>query len=112
MYFDLKILKFDEQLEFQLSSLMWDYDHNVLPTSLTNYFKRANLIHNYKTRTASIGKLYYSKVNTIKYGIKSFKYQGIGILNNLKNLDVYKDTGSKTKLLKDLKSSFILKYNN
>ena len=112
LYFDLKILKFDEQLEFQLSSLMWDYDHNVLPTSLTNYFKRANLIHNYKTRAASIGKLYYSKVNTIKYGIKSFKYQGIGILNNLKNLDIYKDTGSKTKFLKDLKSSFILKYNN
>ena len=29
LYFDLKILKFDEQLEFQLSSLMWDYDRNV-----------------------------------------------------------------------------------
>ena len=50
LYFDLKILKFDEQLEFQLSSLMWDYAHNVLRTSLTNYFKRANHIHNYNSR--------------------------------------------------------------
>ena len=89
LYFDLKILKFDEQLQLQLSSLMWDYDHNVLPTSLTNYFKRSNLIHNYKTRAASKGKLHYSKVNTTKYGIKSFKFQGIGILNNLKDLDIY-----------------------
>ena len=79
---------------------------------LRTILQRANLIHSYKTQAASIGKLYYSKVNTIKYGIKSFKYQGIGILNNFKNLDIYKDTGSKTIFLKDLKSSFILKYNN
>ena len=63
---------------------MCDYDHNVLPTSLTNYVKRTNLIHNYKTRAASKGKLSYPKVNIIKYGNKSFKY-----LNNLKNPYIY-----------------------
>ena len=31
IYFDLKILNIDHQLQVQLSSLMWDYDHNTLP---------------------------------------------------------------------------------
>ena len=110
LFFEFKILQFDDNLQYQLSSLMWDYDHNVLPTSLSSYFKKANLIHNYKTRSATRGKLYHSKVNTVKYGMKSFKHQGVNILNNLKNLDLYNNTYSKSKFLKDLKSNLILKY--
>ena len=44
IYFDLKVLNIDHQLQVQLSSLMWDYDHDTLPSSL---------VHNYSTRTAS-----------------------------------------------------------
>ena len=33
---------------------------------------------------ASKGSLHYCKVQTYKHGIKSFKYQGINILNDLK----------------------------
>ena len=63
---DLKILDLDHQLQVQLSSLMWDYDHDTLPTSLNPYFKRVNLVHNYSTMSATIGNLYYSKVYTSK----------------------------------------------
>ena len=78
---NLKILTVDHQLQVQLSSLMWDYDHDTLPESLKTHFKRANLVHNYSTRSASKGNLLYGKVNTTKYGIQSFKYQGIKVLN-------------------------------
>ena len=44
IHVDLKILNVDHQLQMQLSSLMWDYDHDTLPPSLKAYFKRANLI--------------------------------------------------------------------
>ena len=44
LLYDLKILKIDDQLKVQLSSLMWDYDHDTLPLSLTDLFKRANLV--------------------------------------------------------------------
>ena len=83
LYFDLKTLKFDDQLQLQLASLMWDYDHNRLPSSLSKYFKRSNIIHNYKTRSATKGNLYNSKFNTVKFGFKSFKHQGILILNKV-----------------------------
>ena len=107
---DLKILNIDHQHQVQLSSLMWDYDHDTLPPSLKAYFKRANLIHNYSTRAASKGSLYYAKVNTIKYGIKSFKYQGIKVLNDLKKMSIYQNTGSKSKFLKELKSDLLSTY--
>ena len=77
IHFDLKILNLDHQFQTQLSSLMCDYDHDVLPLSLGSYFKRANLVHTY-------GSLHYSKVNTSKYGLKSFKYQGLKFLMTLK----------------------------
>ena len=86
MHYNLKILTVEQQLQVQLSSLMWDYDHDTLPESLKAHFKRANLVHNYSTRSASKGSLFDDKVNTTKYGIQSFKYQGIKVLNGLKNM--------------------------
>ena len=108
--FDLKILNIDPQIQFQLSSFMWDYDHNTLPPSLKSYFKRANLVHSYSTQAASKGRLHYTKVNTVKYGIKSFKYQGLKVLNDLKKTSIYQNSRTKSKFLKDLKSDLLSKY--
>ena len=94
LHFDLKILKIDEQLQVQMASLMWDYDHNTLPQSLRANFKRANLIHNYGTRAASKGCLYHPKVKTNTHGTKSFKYQGVKLLSNLRNMSIYEEASS------------------
>ena len=107
---DLKILNFEDQYKLQLSSLMWDYDHDIIPSALKVLFKRTNSLHNYKTRGAAKGNLHYTKVNTTMYGIYSFKYQGTQILNYLKTLGIYQDTQFKKKILKDLKSYFLLEY--
>ena len=63
---------------------MWDYDHNTLPSSLTDCFVRSSSIH--KTRGALRGNLYHINVNTVKYGVNAFNCQGIHVLNNLKRL--------------------------
>ena len=110
IYFDLKVLDLDHQLKVQLSSLMWDYDHNTLPSSLRAHFKRSNLVHNYRTRAATKGNLHHCKVRTLKYGIKSFKYQGVKILNDLKNMSIYQDATNKKSFLKRLKSDLLSSY--
>ena len=110
IHHDLKILTVDHQLQLQLSSLMWDYDHDTLPESLKTHFKRANLVHNYSTRNASKGGLFSGKVNTTKYGIQSFKYQGVKILNGLKNMPFYQSSPSKAVFLKELKSQLLSCY--
>ena len=91
---------------------MWDYDHGTIPLSLNVLFRRTNTVHNCKTRGAAGGNLCYTKVNSTKYGVCSFKYQGIHILNSLKKLNIYKDTQSKKKFVKDLKSYFYWNIDN
>ena len=110
IHHNLKILNVGHQFQVQLSSLMWDYDHNTLPVSLKSLFKRSNLIHNYSTRAASKGKLHYTKVNTNKHGIKSFKYQGVKILNDLKDMNIYQNSTKKSVFLKELKSDLLSTY--
>ena len=106
----LKILNCDDQLKVQLSSLMWDYDHDQIPPSLKVLFQKSNLIHNYHTRGSSRGNLYYPKVNTTKFGIKSFRYQGINILNTLKTLPFYKNCKIKINFIKQLKTYLLAEY--
>ena len=96
-FFDLNILNVEDLIYYQISSLMWDFDHNSLPSSLRDNFKRANTVHHYKTRGALGGNLYHTKVNTQRYGIKAFKYQGIQVLNSLKRFHFYQN--AKTKLV-------------
>ena len=110
IHYDLRILNFDHQLQSQLSSLMWDYDHDTLPRCIKTHFKRANLVDNYNARSAAKGNLYYSKVNTTKHGTKSFKYQGIKILNNLKSMHIYQSATTKRNFLDKMKSDLLSSY--
>ena len=82
---------------------MWDYDHNTLPLSL-----RANLVHNYRTRAVSKGSLHHCKVHTYKHGIKSFKYQGIKILKDLKSMRIYQDATCKSYFYERIKIRSII----
>ena len=63
---------------------MWHYDHDILPVALMTYSQNTSTMHSYRTRMATQGKLFPNKVNTIKHGIKSFQYQGMKTLNDLK----------------------------
>ena len=64
IFFDQKILNIDDQKKVQMFSLMWDYDHNTLPSSLKELFIKSNLVHNYNTRGSNKGNLFHDKVNT------------------------------------------------
>ena len=89
---------------------MWDFDHDIIPFSLSNFFTRKNAIHNQQTRTATSGKLVIKATKTKKYGEKSFKIRGAKILNELKDKDIYVNAMSKTTFLNKLKQSYLDEY--
>ena len=91
------------------SSLMWDLDHNTLPPTLSTYFVKCTDIHQ-RTRLANADKLRVKKTNTKTHGFNSFQVQGSLILNELKELDLYKDATSKKSFLVNLKKSLLEKY--
>ena len=62
------------------------------------------------TRAACTGCLHYNNVYTTKYGINSYKYQGVKILNDLKMINIYQNNASKSKFLKELKSKLLSNY--
>ena len=72
---------------------MLEQDHDLLPTSLSSFFKHASQIHGYNTRMASAGKLSDNKtIHTHTHGIKMFKFNGPRILNKLKDKYFYKNS--------------------
>lgn len=50
LYKSLTILGLKDMLYLKICSLMWDYDHCVLPPALKDHFNEVNLLHNYSTR--------------------------------------------------------------
>ena len=104
----LSILKSHDQYLLNLSSMMWDYDHNKLPKSLNKWFKKTN--HQHLTRFATTGKLQPCTISTKKIGDYSFRNEGTQILNLLKDTPLYNDSISKTAFTKKMKLALLQSY--
>ena len=107
---DLEILSIGDLYNYQVASLMWDLDHNILPSSLSSYFTKRSNDHSHLTRMATSDKLSIKKTNTYRYGSKSFKIEGAKILNFLKDQNYYTDARSKSGFLKQFKKAFLENY--
>ena len=104
---DLEILSFYDLYQYQIASLMWDHDHNVLPCSISSYFTKRRNVHSHSTRLAAADKLIIPKTNTVRYGSKSFKIEGAKMLNSLKEQNIYNNASSKSVFLKKLKLTYL-----
>ena len=107
LFKQLDILSFPDLYQHKLASLLWDLDHDELPTSLTELFSKRNEAHGHLTRMATSNKYTVKKSNTIRYGQKSFQIEGALILNRFKDLDIYKYSTSKSTFLTKYKKSFL-----
>ena len=107
---DINVLKVKDLFQYQVSSIMWDYDHNTLPKSLNSLFTKTTTTHSYRTRLANADKLTIDKVNTHKYGDMSFKVIGATKLNELKDCDFYNSARTKKLFLDSLKNNTLDTY--
>ena len=110
LFKDLKILSLYDLVQYQMSSLMWDLDHNTLPGSLSSYFSKRKIVHDHLTRHAYNDKYSIKKCNTNRYGINSFQVQGSLTLNKLKDIDIYLKSHSKFAFLNNLKLQYLETY--
>ena len=108
LFQELQILNFEKVLEFQLSILMWEYDHNYLPDIFDVYFERAKNIHTHETRFACSNKLSVNMlVNTELHGKKLLKFVGPRIFNKIIGLDFYTSCKKKHHF-KNKKKKYLL----
>ena len=62
--------------------LMYNYHHNLLPSSFENFFKTVASIHSYNTRLASKSTYYLNTIKT-NYGKFNFRFAAVKVWNNL-----------------------------
>ena len=110
LFKDLKILKFEDLLKTQLASLMWDFDHGMLPRSLNHLFIRRADVHGLNLRNAANQRLYTATRHNSKFGSNSFSQVGSTLLNQLKDLSIYNDSNSKNIFIMKYKRSLIENY--
>ena len=110
LFKDLHILKIHDLFQYQVSSIMWDYDHNTLSKYLNSLFTKTRNTHSYRTRFENDDKLNIGRVNSHKYGDMSFKIIRATKLNKLKDCDFYNEARSKQFFLHSLKNNIIDKY--
>ena len=110
LFKDLNVLKIDDLLKIQYASLMWDYDKNILPSSLNFYFKSLKNNH-HVTRQVTAAKLSENIiVNTDLYGKTMLKFIGPKVLNFLKDQDFFSKAKTKSFFIKKYKQYLIESY--
>ena len=91
----LKILKLNDLYNHKILSLMWDFYHNALPSSLSTLFTWREEIHNLNLRDKINNKLYTAHRFHNRHGYDSFTHYGATLLNKVKELPCYQDCPSK-----------------
>ena len=67
----LNILKLTDLVTLHNALLMYDYHHNLLPSSFENFFKTVASIHSYNTRLASKSTYYLNTIKTMQTMVNS-----------------------------------------
>ena len=102
---ELQILSIKDLYSTKIASLMWDFDHGLLPQTLSSLFSRRSSVHNVNLRNVSEGRLYTATRYNTSYGKNSFSLIGSKLLNDLKNSGIYNYADSKLVFMKKYKKS-------
>ena len=107
---NLGILALKDLFNYKTISLMYDFDHNNLPKSLSTLFVRRNDVHDRNLRDNNKNKLYTANRFNNRHGYNSFTHYGAKLLNMAKDLPFYNDPIHKATFLKKYKKSILETY--
>ena len=112
LYTNLKIIKLSHQIEMQNCLFVHDALKKVSPVCFHEYFKQTHQIHSIITKSSSLGCLYVTKTNTVRYGLNSITRTCISDWNRIsEKLNTDLTSLSRLKLKYDIKSHFLQSYS-
>ena len=80
---DLQLLELSAIFRLKLLTFVFDSIHGNLPICFNNFFLLGSSVHQYCTRQANKGDLYLVNKNTLQYGLKSLRYLGAKLWNDV-----------------------------
>ena len=112
LYANLKIIKLSDQITMQNCLFVHDALKKVSPVCFHDYFKQTHTIHSIITKNSSLGCLYVTKSNSVRYGLNSITRTCISNWNGLtQKLNSDLTSLSRYKLKFDIKSHFLQSYS-
>ena len=107
---NLGILEVKDLFKYKTTSLMFDFDHNNLPKSLSTLFLRRNDVHDRNLCGNNKNKLYTAHRFSNRHGYNSFSHYAAKLLNAAKDLPFYNDPTHKTTFLRKYKNLILETY--
>ena len=83
LFYDLKILKLDDLYQLSISVFAYECQNNIAPLYFINFFTQTTDVHSYNTRSAARGDFFILQKNTLQYGLRSIRFNGAKIWNNI-----------------------------
>ena len=101
LFINLNILKIHDIFKINISLFVYQCLHKLCLPQFYSWFPQTSQIHNYHTRSAADKNLYIPRVRTTYYGLKSIKFMGPKIWNDLpfsiKTIELYNSFQDKWK---------------
>jgi len=79
----LKLLRIVDIFKMRLLSFVYELDYMVAPDCFHNLFSLNSTVHCHNTRQSTRCDLFLAYINTSKYGLKSIRYLGAILKNEL-----------------------------
>ena len=79
----LKLLKLPDIFKLRLLTFVFESLNKLAPHYFYNYFSLNSSIHSYETRHSTRGDIYVEKKNTLQFGLRSIRYMGAKLWNDL-----------------------------
>ena len=80
---DLKALRLSEIFELRLLTFVYESVNKISPVCFHNFFTFNASVHQHQTRQACRGDLYLTQKKSLQHGLKSIKYLGCKLWNDL-----------------------------
>ena len=82
-FLSLKSLKLKDMVHHDILKFVYKSLNGLLPSPFHNYFLLNNTVHNHETRQAVKGDIFPPITNSFLYGLRSIKYFGAKLWNDL-----------------------------
>ena len=83
LFIELKFLTIKNIFTLRISEFVYKCVNKIHPSNFQSWFQHVNEVHNFNTRSSSKNNLYIPQRNTSHYGLKSIKFHGSKIWNQL-----------------------------
>ena len=102
---DFNLLRIVDIFKLRLLSFVYESINKVAPDCFNNLFSLNSSVHCHNTRQSNRGDLFLANINTSQYGLKSIRYLGAKLWNELPT--AIRTSSSKFSFKKSLKHHFL-----